>query len=49
MSCKACEEFQDSGNVSFFRWKNANIEIRACAEHLREVFRALRNGNYEDK
>ena len=42
MICKACEEFQDSDKSSFFRWKSANVEVRACEEHLREVFDALR-------
>ena len=41
MSCNKCNEFQDSEVTSFFRWKNANIEIRACEEHLKEVFEAL--------
>jgi len=41
MSCEACEAFRDSGMTSFYRWHNANIEIRACSEHLVEVFDAL--------
>ncbi len=28
--------------TSFFRWGKANIEIRACEEHLKEVFNVLR-------
>lgn len=26
---------------AFYRWKNANIEVNGCDEHLREVFDAL--------
>lgn len=43
MSCKMCDEFQQSDMTSFFRWKNANIEIRACAAHMTEVFEVLRD------
>lgn len=41
MSCKACDDFQDGATTSYYRWKNANIEVRGCDEHLREVFDAL--------
>lgn len=41
MSCQECNEFQDSDKTSFYRWKHSNIEVRACEEHLREVFEAL--------
>jgi len=41
MSCKKCDEFQNGYKTSYYRWKNANIEIRACEEHLKEVFEAL--------
>lgn len=41
MSCDKCEEFQDSDMTSYYRWKNANIEIRGCDEHLREIFSML--------
>lgn len=26
---------------AYYRWKNANIEMRGCDKHLREVFDAL--------
>ena len=42
MSCQKCEDFRDKGYQSFFRWKNANIEINGCPEHLREIFEVLR-------
>jgi len=41
MSCEACEEAQEKPMSAYFRWKNANIEIRGCDEHLREIFDAL--------
>lgn len=41
MSCEKCEEVQESDMTSYYRWKNANIEINGCDEHLREVFNAL--------
>lgn len=44
MSCPRCEAAQDNPTVScFFRWKNANVELRGCDEHLREVMVALRH------
>jgi len=42
MSCKACEQFQETTYTSYFRWKNANVEVRACPEHLKEIYEALR-------
>lgn len=45
MSCEKCGQFQESEMTSYFRWKNANIEIRACKEHLLEVFEVLKNYN----
>lgn len=42
MSCQDCEDFQQSGMTSYFRWKNANIEVRACEKHLTEIFAVLR-------
>jgi len=41
MSCEECEKFQESGMTSYYRWKNANIEVKGCRKHLKEVFEAL--------
>lgn len=41
MSCKNCEAFQDTNLTSCYRWKNANVEMRGCSEHLKEIFNAL--------
>lgn len=53
MSCKDCGDFQDSELTSYYRWKTANIEIRGCRKHLREIFDALnkaqRGGDKDEK
>lgn len=41
MSCRNCDEKQDEPMSAYYRWKNANIEMRGCDKHLREVFDAL--------
>jgi hypothetical protein len=41
MSCKKCDERQDQNIVAYYRWKNANIAMSGCDEHLREIFNAL--------
>ena len=41
MSCQKCDDFQDSEMTSCYRWKHANVEMRGCDEHLREIFDAL--------
>jgi len=38
MSCKECKE---NPIDTFYRWKNANIEIIACEKHWMEVRDAL--------
>ncbi len=42
MSCKDCDYFQAGSQTSYFRWGTANIEVRACPRHLKEVYDALR-------
>jgi hypothetical protein len=41
MSCSDCEARQESPVSSFYRWKNADLEVRGCDAHLREVFEVL--------
>jgi hypothetical protein len=48
MSCPDCDEVQHSQITSFFRWKNADVEIRACREHLKEIFEVLRNAQKQE-
>ena len=54
MSCENCEIMQEGGQVkngqvvrfkgrAYYRWKNANVEIRGCDLHLLEIFEALNN------
>ncbi len=40
MSCRACEDDPIQG--TYFRWRNANIEIVGCKGHVKEVIDALR-------
>ena len=49
MSCIKCEEFQETAKTAYYRWKNANIEVRGCDEHLREVFDALNEAHTKKK
>lgn len=42
MSCEACSQAQQEPRFAYFRWKNANVELRGCDQHLREVFAVLR-------
>jgi len=48
MSCKECEEMQNGSLTSYYRWKNANIEVRACKMHLKEVYDALNKAQREN-
>lgn len=43
MSCENCDTKQDDPNsgIAYYRWKNANIAIDGCKEHLLEIFDAL--------
>ena len=41
MSCEKCAKFQESNMSSYYRWGKANIEIRGCDEHLKEIFEVL--------
>ncbi len=43
MSCNNCDKAQEGSTSAYFRWKNANIELRGCGQHLRQVIQALRD------
>ena len=43
MSCKECNE---NWRKSFIRVDNANVEVRACPEHLKVVFNRI--NHYDD-
>ncbi len=50
MSCIKCEDHQESGDGSyFFRWSNANIELRGCLQHITEVMDVLRKAQSKKK
>jgi hypothetical protein len=38
MSCEQCEELQKGTVTSYIRWGIANIEVRACETHLKEIY-----------
>jgi len=42
MGCEECEKFQKTNKTAYVRWKNANIEVRACEKHLRELFELIK-------
>lgn len=42
MACLDCERNQMEGMAAYFRWKNANIMMSGCGEHIRQVFTVLR-------
>ncbi len=44
MGCEKCDEFQEQTNRSYyFRWGTANIEVRACEGHVKQVFDVLKS------
>ena len=49
MSCIDCEEYQQGDLAAFYRWKSANVEIRACKKHMLEMFNALSDFQSREK
>ena len=50
MTCKDCETFQDkTTNSYYYRWDIANIEIRACKKHIKEVMAFLNTKHKDNK
>jgi hypothetical protein len=42
MGCKDCENFTREAQACYpYRWKNATIEILACAKHAEEIIQVL--------
>ncbi len=41
MSCEDCEKAQKEPGVAYYRWKVANIAMKACKKHLLEIFAVL--------
>jgi len=37
MSCKDCEDAQNGNMSAYYRWGTANIELRGCRIHLKEI------------
>jgi hypothetical protein len=43
MSCEKCKIAQDvEKREYYFRWKNANILLSGCEEHIKEIMDILR-------
>ena len=38
MTCDDCDQWQKEHKSAFYRWKTANIEVRGCPQHLKELF-----------
>ena len=45
MGCKNCDKAQELNETYFFRWKNANVALLGCREHIKEIIEWLR---YDD-
>ena len=41
MSCTACKMAQENDYSFYYRWGNANIEIRGCSEHVGQIIKVL--------
>ncbi len=42
MGCKECEKYNEGQKgVAYYRWKNANIGLLGCPEHIKEVIEKL--------
>lgn len=51
MSCNNCETKQEDITIgsAYYRWKNANVEMNGCNEHLREIFDVLNAYQFPEK
>lgn len=49
MSCVKCDDFQELGHKIYYRWKNANIEINGCRDHILQIFEVLNKAQTPDK
>jgi len=41
MSCEECELRQNDTPIAYYRWDVANIAMKGCDKHLREIFDVL--------
>lgn len=48
MSCKLCEEAEESGMVAYYRVDRANVGIIGCKEHVLKVFKAMEAGGINE-
>jgi hypothetical protein len=48
MSCQKCDEFDDKGQVAYYRLGRANVGLVGCDEHLNQIMKALDGAERED-
>lgn len=41
MSCEECKASQKMTPIAYYRWDVANIAMKGCSKHLREIFEVL--------
>ncbi len=41
MSCEKCNKSHEESAIAYYRWDIANIALKGCAKHLREIFNVL--------
>lgn len=41
MSCEYCSKAQEKESIVYYRWKNADIAMSGCDEHLKQIFGIL--------
>ncbi len=50
MSCEDCNlKNEGQAGIAYYRWKNANIAMMGCEQHLLEVFKALNKAQKDDQ
>lgn len=49
MNCKKCSHAQETGDVYYYKWKGALIEMKGCITHVMEIFAALGESKKGDK
>jgi hypothetical protein len=49
VSCEACEQARLEPKFAHYHWRDADIEVRGCREHLVELFRALNDLQFPDR
>ena len=49
MACPNCDKANEGEEgIAYYRWKNANIGVMGCQEHVKEIFDVLNNHRKEN-